>query len=258
MTVEANSFLFSASCRSARKCADHEMEFVLPEPAECWIRYFCPGPSASTAYVVSIPQQDSAERDLQQAGAHLRRAGGRRLRGIALKRRAENDRPARPCRRERAGDRRQRQRSDWRGGRGREKIWRTTLRPWPMHLASRCRAKSKRNGLVPRAGGTGVRLHQVRGGRWRGSQGQQERPEARRQLGRDACLEERGSGPRPDCPRDIGGDRVGRCGTAHFRRMEHRSGNTACLIFVVPVAACPELPKCPLLKFSRQYTCFVV
>ena len=25
----------SASCRSARKCADHAMEFVLPEPAEC-------------------------------------------------------------------------------------------------------------------------------------------------------------------------------------------------------------------------------
>ena len=45
----SNSFLCSASCRSARKCAVHAMELVLPEPAECWIRYLPPGPSASTA-----------------------------------------------------------------------------------------------------------------------------------------------------------------------------------------------------------------
>ena len=48
-STESNSFLCCASCRSARKCADQAMEFVLPEPAECWIRYLPPGPSASTA-----------------------------------------------------------------------------------------------------------------------------------------------------------------------------------------------------------------
>ena len=47
-TVE-NSFLSLASCRSARKCAVQAMELVLPEPAECWIRYLPPAPSASTA-----------------------------------------------------------------------------------------------------------------------------------------------------------------------------------------------------------------
>ena len=35
-----------ASCRSARKCAVQAMEFVLPEPAECWIRYLPPAPSS--------------------------------------------------------------------------------------------------------------------------------------------------------------------------------------------------------------------
>ena len=44
-TVE-NSFLCSASCRSARKCAVQAIELVLPEPAECWIRYLPPAPSA--------------------------------------------------------------------------------------------------------------------------------------------------------------------------------------------------------------------
>ena len=42
----SNTFLCSASCSSARKCAVQAMEFVLPEPAECWIRYLPPGPSA--------------------------------------------------------------------------------------------------------------------------------------------------------------------------------------------------------------------
>ena len=41
--------LVCASCKSARKCAVHAMEFVLPDPAECWTRYLLPGPSASTA-----------------------------------------------------------------------------------------------------------------------------------------------------------------------------------------------------------------
>ena len=42
----SNSFSCLASCRSARKCADHAMELVLPEPAECWIRYLPPAPSS--------------------------------------------------------------------------------------------------------------------------------------------------------------------------------------------------------------------
>ena len=41
----SNTFWCCASCRSARKCAVQAMEFVLPEPAECWIRYLPPGPS---------------------------------------------------------------------------------------------------------------------------------------------------------------------------------------------------------------------
>ena len=35
----SNTFLCSASCRSARKCAVQAIELVLPEPAECWTRY---------------------------------------------------------------------------------------------------------------------------------------------------------------------------------------------------------------------------
>ncbi len=47
--TESKTFRFSASCRSAKKCAVHAIEFVFPEPAECWIRYLPPVPSASTA-----------------------------------------------------------------------------------------------------------------------------------------------------------------------------------------------------------------
>ena len=47
--TESKTFLWSASCRSAKKCAVHAIEFVLPEPAECWIRYLPPAPSAYTA-----------------------------------------------------------------------------------------------------------------------------------------------------------------------------------------------------------------
>ena len=35
-------------CSSARKCADHAIELVLPEPAECWIRNLPPAPSSRT------------------------------------------------------------------------------------------------------------------------------------------------------------------------------------------------------------------
>jgi hypothetical protein len=45
--------------------------------------------------------------------------------------------------------------------------------------------------------------------RWRGSQGQQERPEARCQLGRDACPETTDHCPRPLGPRDDGRNRAG-------------------------------------------------
>ena len=50
MTSTESKTLWSfASWSSARKCADHAMEFVFPEPAECCTRYFAPGPSRSTA-----------------------------------------------------------------------------------------------------------------------------------------------------------------------------------------------------------------
>ena len=39
----------ASSCSSARKCAVQAIELVLPDPAECWIRYRLPGPSRSTA-----------------------------------------------------------------------------------------------------------------------------------------------------------------------------------------------------------------
>ena len=47
-STESKTFWFASSCSSARKCAVHAIEFVLPEPAECWIRYFRPGPSVRT------------------------------------------------------------------------------------------------------------------------------------------------------------------------------------------------------------------
>ena len=48
-STESKTFLCCASCRSARKCADQAIELVLPEPAECWIRYLPPAPFVSTA-----------------------------------------------------------------------------------------------------------------------------------------------------------------------------------------------------------------
>ena len=48
-STESKTFLWSASWSSARKCAVHAIEFVLPEPAECWIRYLPPAPSSATA-----------------------------------------------------------------------------------------------------------------------------------------------------------------------------------------------------------------
>ena len=45
ITVE-KSFWSLASCRSARKCAVQAIELVLPDPAECWMRYLPPAPSS--------------------------------------------------------------------------------------------------------------------------------------------------------------------------------------------------------------------
>jgi hypothetical protein len=45
----SKTFWSLASCRSARKCAVQAIELVLPEPAECCIRYLPPGPSCVTA-----------------------------------------------------------------------------------------------------------------------------------------------------------------------------------------------------------------
>ena len=45
----SKTFLAWASCSSAKKWAVQAMELVLPEPAECWMRYLPPGPSRSTA-----------------------------------------------------------------------------------------------------------------------------------------------------------------------------------------------------------------
>ncbi len=45
----SNTLVSAPSCRSAKKWAVQAMELVLPEPAECWIRYLPPTPSARTA-----------------------------------------------------------------------------------------------------------------------------------------------------------------------------------------------------------------
>ena len=47
--TESNVFELSALCRFASPCASQAIEFVLPEPAECWIKYLCPGPSFRVA-----------------------------------------------------------------------------------------------------------------------------------------------------------------------------------------------------------------
>ena len=52
-TTVSKTLRLSASCRSARKCAVHAIELVLPEPAECWIRYLSPGPSRRTAATIA-------------------------------------------------------------------------------------------------------------------------------------------------------------------------------------------------------------
>jgi len=60
-----------------------------------------------------------------------------------------------------------------------------------------------------------------------GSQGQQERAEARRSLGRDARPEETDHSPRPDGPRDGGCDRVGLRLSVRLRRaLTYPSRNT--------------------------------
>ena len=65
------------------------------------------------------------------------------------------------------------------GGWGRRKKLENNPMHWPMHQASRCHAKSKRSGLQCRAPAVGAKRLPDARGRWRGSQGQQERPEAR-------------------------------------------------------------------------------
>jgi hypothetical protein len=37
-------FLSAASCSSDSRCESQPIEFDFPDPAECWIRYDCPGP----------------------------------------------------------------------------------------------------------------------------------------------------------------------------------------------------------------------
>ena len=73
----SNTFLFCASCRSARKCAVQAIEFVLPEPAECWIRYLPPGPSAQHGRLQlarRVELVEAGEDDLRRS-ASSRRAG---------------------------------------------------------------------------------------------------------------------------------------------------------------------------------------
>jgi hypothetical protein len=79
---------------------------------------------------------------LQQAGQDVHSAG-RGAQAISKRRRAEDDRSARPCRRGRPGDRRQCQRSN-RGGRGTEKIGGTTPCSWTC--SERRDAKPNRSG----------------------------------------------------------------------------------------------------------------
>lgn len=43
--TESKVFELSLLCKFASPCASHAIEFVLPEPAECWIRYLLPAPS---------------------------------------------------------------------------------------------------------------------------------------------------------------------------------------------------------------------
>jgi len=45
----SKTLLSAESCRSAKKWAVQAMVLVLPEPAECWIRYLPPAPSSRTA-----------------------------------------------------------------------------------------------------------------------------------------------------------------------------------------------------------------
>ncbi len=42
--TESNTGLLASSCSTDSRCASQEMLLVLPDPAECWIRYRCPGP----------------------------------------------------------------------------------------------------------------------------------------------------------------------------------------------------------------------
>jgi hypothetical protein len=64
-STASNTLLLFASCRSARKCADHAIELVLPDPAECWIRYLPPARSRQTCDVALTA---FSIRDLQIGG----------------------------------------------------------------------------------------------------------------------------------------------------------------------------------------------
>jgi len=141
----------------------------------------------------------------------------KRPRVVAKRRRAEDDRPARPRRRGRPSDRRERQRL-CRGGGGAQKNRRTT--PCPCLCTWRRDAARDRSGAgysaerrrcegLVSAGFTG----------W-GSSRESQRLEARRWRSRDARLEKRNSGPRPVGPRDDGRDRIAR---------EHSASKRCCL-----------------------------
>ena len=126
------------------------------------------------ASVDNIPQQDSAQNALNKLDPHVH-GPGRGAQAIPKRRRAKDDGPARPCRRGRAGDRRQRDRAGRRGG-GTQKSRRINPRLLDMRRALRCRGRSKQSRLQCRAPAVSAyavcRMHGAAG---RGSQGQQER-----------------------------------------------------------------------------------
>jgi hypothetical protein len=101
------------------------------------------------ATVEGIEQQDCAERGVQQIDADIRCAG-RGAQELPVEGRAKDDGSARPCRRGRAGNSRQRP-APLRRGWGRTKKRRNNPMLLDMRRASRCRAKSKRSGLQCRA-----------------------------------------------------------------------------------------------------------
>jgi hypothetical protein len=94
------------------------------------------------AHIENIPQQDSASNAFKQASSHVR-GPSRGTQAIPQRRRAEDDRSARPCSRRWAGDRRERQRSNP-GGRGTQKNRGSTPCSWIC--TRRCDAAPNRSG----------------------------------------------------------------------------------------------------------------